>query len=467
MSGRLARAHAWVGLAVVLYGTICALLVAFVVYRAQSLVSSPIDVNGFGLLSRNLALGNGFSLGYGPTIRRAPLYPFLGAAILKVFGNYSPGVPDAGTYRPILVAQCVVFGFTCLIVWMTAHRLFGARVALVAALLCPLVPQSLRYVGQTEVETVMGFFTVLLAYTGLRLIERPSVPAGIWFGLVAAAATLTKPVTLLYPFFFLLLSWWYSRTARQAQAGMASPPLPHARIMASCAAVVFLILPLVPWAIRDLIVTNGQFKGISSNAPGEFLRGYVLAQPKYYLLREDFGVWDPEANADEEVLLRQHGAVFYHYNSPSAGTMTVVPPIPKGVSSATLDAQKDRIEMAEVKRRLLHEPSGFLRKFVIQLATFWYLVEGRAKSLLVGAVALVVLALAMLGVVRAHRGGIVTWPVVAILVYNNLIYAAILASARYAMPLFPTLLILSANGLATLVPHRVLQARRVPARSQA
>jgi 4-amino-4-deoxy-L-arabinose transferase-like glycosyltransferase len=467
MQGRVARSHDLIGPAIFLYGTVCAALVAFVIYRAQSLVASPIDVNGFGLLSRNLALGKGLSLGYGPTIRRAPLYPLLGAALLKVFGHYSPGVTDAITYRPILVAQCVVFGLTCLTVWVMARRLFDDRVALIAALLCPLVPQSLRYVGQTEVETLMGFFTVLLAYTSLRLLERPALATGAWFGLTAAAATLTKPVALFYPFLFLLLAWWHWRTMQARQPGSPTPLFSRARLVASCATVLCLVLPLLPWAIRNLAVTDGQFKGISSNAPGEFLRGYVGVQPKYFLLREDFGAWDPEANAYEENLLRQHGAVLYRFNSPSAGTMTVVPPIPAGVTSATLDVQKDRIETAEVKRRLLHEPVDFLRKFLIQLATFWYVVEGRTKSLFVGAVALVVLVLATLGVVRARRQGIVTWPVVAILVYNNLIYAIILASARYSMPLYPTLLVLAANGLIALIPHWVLRHRTASSRSHA
>jgi hypothetical protein len=194
-----------------------------------------------------------------------------------------------------------------------------------------------------------------------------------------------------------------------------------------------------------MAVTKGQFVGISSNAPGEFLRGYLNAQPKYYLLRQDFGgttfaaqKWDPEANDYDARLLSQYGVRFFKYTHPD-------------VPDWQLEAQKDRIELSEVKRRLLHEPVDFLRKFVIQLATFWYVVETRGKSLLVGAVALVVLVLASLGVVRARRQGALIWPVVSLIVYINAFYAAILAFARYSMPLYPTLLILAAGGLEHLI----------------
>jgi 4-amino-4-deoxy-L-arabinose transferase-like glycosyltransferase len=477
MSRRIARFPDWTGPAVFLYGTLSAVFVAFVMYHAQSLVASTIDLNGFGLISRELALGKGFSLGYGPTIRRAPLYPFIGAALLKLFGHYAPGVSDAVAYRPILLAQCLVFGLTCLTAWAVARRLFGPRVALVAALLCPLVPQSLRYIGMTEVETLMGFFLVLLAYTGLNLLERPGPATGAWFGLGAAAATLTKPVTAFYPVLFLLLAWWHWRGRRVQPLAGAHAFLTRARVAGSCAALLCFALPLLPWTIRNLAVTNGQFMGISSNGPGEFLRGYVNAQPKYYLLRQNFGgpntgmqTWDPEANAYEARLLAQHGVPFYRVNDDYAGHTTVTPPLPKGMTTALIEAQKDRIEGAEMKRLILHQPAGFVRKFVVQLATFWYIVETRTKSLLTSAIALVVLALAAVGMRRARRQGAATWPLVAIVVYLNIVYAANLAFARYSMPLYPTLLVLSAGGLASLAPRLfpfAARSRPVPAPAQA
>ena len=116
-----------------------------------------------------------------------------------------------------------------------------------------------------------------------------------------------------------------------------------------------------------------------------------------------------------------------------------------------IEVEKDRIESVEMKRKLLHEPIDFLRKFTIQLFTFWYIVETRTKSVIVGSIAAVILILSVFGYVRASRRDALVWPVLAVLLYFNVIYAAFLAFARYSMPLFPTLAILAGAGLVTLV----------------
>ncbi len=454
-----ARSSRWTALALFLYATGCAAVLAFVVYRSQGIVEAKIDLNGFGLLSRNIAEGRGFSLGQGPTVRRAPLLPLIGALLLKVFGSDRPGIPEALIYRPIIVAQCVFFGLTCLTVWALARRMFGPRVALIAGLLTPLVPQSMRYVGMTEVEPLMGLIVCLLAYTGLNVLERPGTGTGIAFGLTAAAGTLAKPIVLFYPFFFLVLAWW-SWTRSPAPSAPAGS---RARVAASAAIAASFIAALIPWTVRNLAVTSGKFIGISSNGPGEFLRGYVNAQPKYYLLRQDFGgtdpgpeKWDPEANVYEDGILRQYGSRFPSYPNRSETAETAG----DGVSSALIEAEKDRLEMIEMKRRIFHAPLDFLRKFAIQLVTFWYVVETRTKSVLVGAMALVALVLAGIGVARARREGRSSLPVISVLVYFNIMYAVFLAFARYSMPLYPALTVLAAGGLVSVLSP---QPRLAPA----
>ncbi|HZX95206.1 MAG TPA: glycosyltransferase family 39 protein [Myxococcales bacterium] len=465
----------WVGAGLFAWGTACAALFAFVLYRSQGLIESTVDLNGFGILSRSLAEGRGFSFGHGPTLRRAPLFPFLAAGLLKLFGG--GGGSDSAIYRPVIAFQCVLLGLTCVVVWTIARRLFGGRAALLAGILCPLSPQSMRYVGMTEVEPLMGLLVALLAYTGMSLVERPGAATGIRFGLTAAAATLTKPIVLLYPPVFGAAALWHWRTRIWGHEGgirswghegalratimspygptIMSPYGRKAQAVAALAVAVAFVLPLVPWSLRNHHVSGGQFVGISSNGPGEFLRGYVNAQPKYYLLRQDFGghsstaeKWDPEANAYEDHILRQHGSSFRHFNLAGGGR--VVEDSLDGMDSAQAEAEKDRIEGAEMKRRVLREPISFLRKFGIQVVTFWYVVETRTRSLLVGAMALVVLGFALAGVLRARREGKAVMPVVLVILYYNAMYAAFLAFARYSMPLYPTLIALAAGGVTSI-----------------
>jgi 4-amino-4-deoxy-L-arabinose transferase-like glycosyltransferase len=456
---RLAYSERVMPALVFLYGTLAALAFVFLFYFRQNIFEAKVDLNGFGMIARNIAEGHGFSTGLGPTVRRAPLYPYLGAALLKLFGSDAPSLTEAQFYRPILIGNAIIFGLTCVVVWWTARRLFGARIGLLAAAIAPFIPQSLRYVGMTEVETLMGLFTALLAALGISFAAKATVRTGAALGAVAGLATLTKPIVLLYPFGFVMLVWLFSwRRARPTREQLL--------------AVVTLFgvfgALLLPWSIRNTLVTHGEFKGISSNAPGEFLRGYILVQPKYYLLRQDFGgdnpteeQWDPEANAYEERLLRAHGSAFYKDSRDSAGHRIIVPTPAPGRTGADLELERDRIESLEMKRKMLAEPGAFLFKFWVQLFTFWYIVETRAKSLFVGAMALVVLALAAVGYAHASRRGETVWPIAAVILYFNAIYAVFLAFARYSMPLFPTLTILVAGGLAALGAPllRPLQAR--------
>lgn len=440
-----------------LFGTFTAALFAFVIYPRQGAIDAVIDVNGFGSLARRIANGEGFSLGYGPTMRRAPLYPAFAALLMLPFGTQ--GSP-AEVYRPVIAGQCLIFGLTCVVCWTIARKLFGPRAGLIAGVLCAITPQTLRYVGMTEVETLMGFFIALMALTGLNLAREPTFNNAVWFGLACAGASLVKAVALLYlPVFAALLAvrWWRRRNAPVVDAG-AIPQgrtRPHPLAAISVALAVY-VLCLTPWCIRNYIVSGGRFKSVSTNGPGEFLRGYVLAQPKYVFLQKDFGghesdmIWDVEANLVEDAILRRYGLSMFSQErkGPNGEPLPLEPRIDNEV-------RKDRAEAAEVKRLLREEPLGFVRKFAMQFFAFWYVVETRKKSLIVGAIALTYLSLAVFGCVRARRAGIDTAPVYSVVLYFNVIYAAILAFARYSMPVYPTLIALTASGLAQLLPARL------------
>ncbi|HEX6240977.1 MAG TPA: hypothetical protein VFZ61_08790, partial [Polyangiales bacterium] len=121
------------GLAVFAYGSLAAACFSFLVYHRQGLIVPIVDLNGFGGIAHNLAEGRGFSAGYGETVRRAPLYPLLGAALLKLFGTSSPSAGEFAYFRPLLVANCLFFGLTCLVVYKMVAKLLGSRVGLLAA----------------------------------------------------------------------------------------------------------------------------------------------------------------------------------------------------------------------------------------------------------------------------------------------------------------------------------------------
>jgi hypothetical protein len=66
----------------------------------------------------------------------------------------------------------------------------------------------------TQVETVMGLWSPLFALSVHLLVFRPSARTGTEFRAAAVAATLTKPVTLLFPLAALSVVRWNWKTAR-------------------------------------------------------------------------------------------------------------------------------------------------------------------------------------------------------------------------------------------------------------
>jgi 4-amino-4-deoxy-L-arabinose transferase-like glycosyltransferase len=403
-----------------LIGLTTALLWTFIVLPWFAPIARDLDVNGLGGIGVRLANGEGFSLGHGPSVRRAPIYPLLVAGVVWVFG-FDPAHPQR-SYLPVFILQCLFAALTCVATFFVANRLFGLRAGALAGLMCAVWPQCLRYLGSIEPEALMTLWTALLALAAVRLYQQPDYRNAALLGLITGLYTLTKSISLFFP---LAMAAILAVRALRLRQPIAWGPM--------AASIGVLALVCLPWIVRNHIVSQGRFHNISSNAPGEFLRGYVNAQPKYSLLRREFrGNWDVEANLYEDALLRQQGYYFDMFR----------------VSHVDNEILKDRVGMQIIREKLSKDPLGFAQKFLIQCFTFWYLVETPSKSILVGALALVAWLLAGAGIVRARREGVDVAPIMATVLYFNVVYAVFLAFARYSMPVFPALLVLSAQGLS-------------------
>jgi 4-amino-4-deoxy-L-arabinose transferase-like glycosyltransferase len=411
-----------------LFGLIVALLWTFVIFKRFSVIHQLFDMDAFGAIGEHIYHGQEFSIGSGPTMRRAPLYPAIIALVFTIFG-FDP-THRQQSYIPVFVLQCIFAGLACLIVYTMARQLFNEKVAIIAGLLCAIWPQCLRYLGVVDDGTTDLLLITLFAWLSLRYYNEPNVKNGLLAGAAIGLAALTKPVPFLFPYPLVALAWLHAKRGKK--------PFPAGGAIALIGATLVLCLP---WIIRNYIVSRGQFTGISSNASGEFLRGYINAQSKYFLLRKKFqGNWDWEANTYEAGILRRFGLSFFTYkNGKIVGGMK---------ESIQNEIAKEKAENIVAKNDVLHHPLIFLRKFIIQLFTFWYVVETPAKSILVGFLAILAIAGAIRGVLIARYNGVDVAPLVAVVLYFNIIYAAILAFARYSMPLYPVLITLAANGIA-------------------
>jgi hypothetical protein len=393
-----------------------ALFVALFLWRSQSLVSQTLDIYRFADVGRNLAEGRGFRFtGGGLTIRRGPGYPAFIALLYLVFGA-----------KPVVVqlAQCVLAAGTAVLTFEIGRKVFSSvRVGLIAAVAVALHPMLLRYIPDIQVENLLTFLYTLTVYRTVRLVERGSIANGAWVGASAAAAAMVKAVALPYAAAFAV---GYLLWRRRSSRGL-SGPLPGWRpIAAMCGAMAIIILP---WTYRNYEVT-GRFVLVSGNAAGEFLRGYVFAQPRYYLLKDEaYVVGENEANDMERALMARQGLVY----------------------------ERDEVEMEQAlnvaaREKLRGDPAAFVKKFVIGLFMFWYVVSSRFNSLLVGGCAVAAWALAIVGLLRARGERRPFWLLLLPVLALNLMYAAVLALGRYSAPCIPTLVILAAFGADRLLP---------------
>ena len=124
------------------------------------------------------------------------------------------------------------------------------------------------------------------------------------------------------------------------------------------------------------------------------------------------------------------------------------------------ELRKEAVESAEMKRRLLHEPAGFVPNSTAQLATFWYIVETRGKSCFVGGFALLALSFAVFGWRRAHAAHPGVW----VIVFHYPLFQCRLRRfpcfcALFHAPVPSILLILTALEFARFCPGENIMAK--------
>jgi 4-amino-4-deoxy-L-arabinose transferase-like glycosyltransferase len=420
---------------VFLLGTLAGVLTVTVVWRAQSFVDVSNDPYGYVRMARSLLRGDGFAP-YGSVLnRRGPLYPAAIALVYLITGEH------AIVWQ---VLQAILHGLTCVLVFGVARRMYNERTAIIAGVLCALHPTLLRYVPDFHVETTLTFLSTLGLWCSVRFLEKPNAKTGALFGVVAALGALAKPVLLLTPIAFA--AWWLvcdrgrsglhrERSSRQRSAS-ASPWIP-ARWLAAAAIFAAMGLVILPWTYRNYR-TSGHAVLITTGAGDAFLRGYVFSRTEYALLRSP-----PYTNAENA-----SNAMFMDLCA-QAGTVW-----------QRDDVESDRILAQAAKHKLVEEPGAFVRKFAVQIFTFWYQMTSLRNSLVAGISALVLWCLALVGWRRARAEGRVSWPLFLPILCLNLSLAALLALGRYSVPVLPALVVLGAFGFDTLLERRKRAAAR-------
>ena len=388
-----------------------ALVVIMVGFRLQSLVDNRPDPYWFAAMGRSVARGEGLSA-YGTLLhRRAPLYPLTIGAIFRVFGDHE-----------ILVQllQALAFAGTATLCFDIGRRVFNLRTGLIAGLIAALHPALLRYVADFHLETLFTFFFTLSIWCSVRLYQRPDLKRAAAFGVAGALAALTKTVAILYPAVFVVC-WFLKRNSAPVKLPARSALITLAVLFACMG------LTIAPWTVRNYLVT-GHLVPISTGFSDAFLRGYVFSKTEYITLQKPpYTDGENESNAMFRKICEAEGAVFEQD-----------------------DYQTDKILNRAAVARLKASPAEFVRKTFVGIFTFWYEMTSLKNSLAAGAMALVIWAFAIVGLLRARAEKLPAWLLLAPVLYFNFLLAPLLALGRYSVPVLPALGVLAAFGLDLL-----------------
>jgi 4-amino-4-deoxy-L-arabinose transferase-like glycosyltransferase len=198
-----------------------------------------------GMVAMSLVKGKGF---FGPfpgydalTAWLAPVYPFLWALFYKVFRMNSEGLNLLGQ-----TMNCVFAAATCWPVYSIAKRLFGEKIGLATAWAWAFLPFAILMPLEWDWDqSLSALVLALVVDVTLRLRDSMSPLPWSSYGLLWGFAALVNPALCgLLPF---ALAWL---VIRRRQTGAFSPAL-YARV------VVFFVLSVLPWTIRNYEVAQG------------------------------------------------------------------------------------------------------------------------------------------------------------------------------------------------------------------
>ncbi|MBI2443841.1 MAG: glycosyltransferase family 39 protein [Candidatus Magasanikbacteria bacterium] len=197
-----------------------------------------MDAKAYDSIAWNLVSGDGFredrSQGFTRDLaitRAGPGYEFWLAAVYALFGH---------RYQPVWVVQSLLHAFSALLLYLIARRVWGERgklVGIITAALFGLHPDLIEISAMLLTETLFLFLAVLVVYLFVEWWRSQArLSSALVLGVVSALAILTRPTVVLFVPVFLA-------------AFIATR-----RYRALIPFFLGLIIPLVPWTVRNYLV---------------------------------------------------------------------------------------------------------------------------------------------------------------------------------------------------------------------
>ncbi|MEO6911403.1 MAG: glycosyltransferase family 39 protein [Edaphobacter sp.] len=192
-----------------------------------------------GWVARSIALGHGFSSPFnpstGPTALVPPIFPYLLAAVFRLFGLYT-----AASAIVVLSINSLFSALTCIPLYFSAKETLGSKAAVLAAWIWAFYPFAIYFSAARVWDYALtGLLFTICFWAAQRLRRQQHTLFWLGFGVLYGITALSNPSVLsMFPVFLLLAIL----SLRQRQEKW----LGHTLV-----AVLGLIAILTPWTIRN------------------------------------------------------------------------------------------------------------------------------------------------------------------------------------------------------------------------
>jgi hypothetical protein len=397
-----------------------------------------------------------------PTLIRLPGYPLFLAGCFKLFGD--------ANYVAVLWVQAAVDLATCGLLAATVRRMAGTRAAWCALWLAVLCPFTANYAAVVVAECCSMFCVALASYALERWVsesasqpvsESGSLRWAVVVGLALMAAVLLRPDQGLLAVAVIGAMVWVGVRAHGSVKDVALA-------MVAC---VIVALPLCFWAVRNWRVFH-VVEPISpkyANDPGEevpygFMRWYRTWAIGFPATVNVYWEYDgdvismndlPTRAFDSQAQKEETARIIARYNEEQASTPAV------NAEFARLAQQRVR---ARPFRYYVELPVARLadmwfrpRIEYMKIPLDWWRVRAHPwDSLLayaMGALNVIYLGMACVGLWQWRRGGVVVWAMVAFVALRCALLLTIDNSEpRYTMECYPVVIALAALAVARRKP---------------
>jgi 4-amino-4-deoxy-L-arabinose transferase-like glycosyltransferase len=239
-------------------------------YIAAEVSPEGPDSVQYRALAQNLRAHHAFSLDssppFGPTIRRAPLYPLFLALVA--------GSGDGISGERARIWQAVLDALVAVMICLILHGLVRLRWAVAAGMVYAFHPAAMLYASSILSESLFTFLVTLAAAILLFGIRRDRLWWIFAAGLLMGLAALARPVAA--PFFLIVAAaiWWWRKSIRT--------PVAMAVVFSAATLAV-----MTPWIVRSSAAA-GRFVLVNATGPVNFA---LATAPEPWSLNDQSSIW--------------------------------------------------------------------------------------------------------------------------------------------------------------------------------